>query len=304
MLSQITGFHLEPTNMCTLKCPRCARTKFIERFPAKWTNKNLNLNHLKQFLDIDLTDKNICLCGNYGDPIYYPQLFEMIAYFKQAGAVIRISTNGSYKSLDWWEQLADLLDYKDTVIFGIDGVPDNFTQYRINADWPSIKLGIDVLTKTNVKTVWQYIPFSFNEDFIEQAQQLSQTMGFDEFLILPSDRWDNNDSLQPTNYVGNRTAAIANWKNTPLQNRNNKVDAKCKNLNNQHYISADGFYMPCGFVSDYRFYYKSEFYKNQNHYDISKTTISEILSADRSINFYSSLEDAKLNYCTFNCSKP
>jgi organic radical activating enzyme len=287
--------------MCTLKCPRCSRTKFNELFPTQWTNKNLNLAHLKQFLDIDLTEKHIYFCGNYGDPIYYPQLFEMITYFKQAGAVVRISTNGSYKSWDWWKQLADLLDYKDTIIFGIDGIPDNFTQYRINADWSSIKLGIDILTKTNVTTIWQYIPFSFNEDTIEQARQLSHAMGFDEFLLLPSDRWDNNDPLQPTNYVGNRTTAIVNWKNTPQQNRIGKVDAKCKNLNNQHYISADGFYMPCCYVGDYRFYYKSEFYKNQNQYDISKTTISEILSSDRSINFYSSLEDAKLTYCTFNC---
>lgn len=303
MLDQITGFHIETTNMCTLKCPRCSRTKFNELFPAKWTNKNLNLDHLKQFLDIDLTEKKIYFCGIYGDPIYYPQLLEMIAYFKQAGAVVMISTNGSYKSWDWWKQLADLLDYKDAVKFAIDGVPDNFTQYRINADWSSIKLGIDILTKTNVKTVWQYIPFSFNEDTIEQARQLSQTLGFDEFVISPSDRWDNNDSLQPTNYVGNRTTAIINWKNTPEQNRIDKVDAKCKNLNNQHYISADGYYMPCCYVGDYRFYYKSEFFKNQNQYDISKTTISKILSSDRSINFYSSLEDAKLNYCTFNCPK-
>lgn len=303
MLDHITGFHIEPTNMCTLKCPRCSRTKFNELFPAKWTNKNLNLDHLKQFLDIDLMGKNISLCGNYGDPIYYSQLFEMIAYFKQAGAAVQISTNGSYKSLEWWKQLADLLDYKDTVVFGIDGIPNNFTQYRINADWPSIRLGIDILTKTNVKTIWQYIPFSFNEDTVEKAQQLSQAMGFDEFLILPSDRWDHNDSLQPTNYIGNRTTAIVNWKNTPGQDRIGKVDAKCKNLNNQHYVSADGFYMPCCFVGDHRFYYKSEFYKNQSYYDISKTTISQILSSDRSINFYSSLEDAKLNYCTFNCPK-
>jgi organic radical activating enzyme len=303
MLNQITGFHIEPTNMCTLKCPRCARTKFIERFSSQWTNKNLNLTHLKQFLDIDLTNKDIALCGNYGDPIYYPQLFEMIAYFKGAGANVTISTNGSYKSWDWWRQLADLLDYKDTVIFGIDGIPDNFTQYRINADWPSIKLGIDVLTKTDINTVWQYIPFAFNEDTIETAQQLSQTMGFDEFLILPSDRWDENDNLQSTNYAGDRTTAIVTWKNTPAQDRVSDVDAKCKNLNNQHYISADGYYMPCCFVGDHRFYYKSEFYKNRSQYNISTTTISEILASSQSKDFYNTLEDAKLNYCTFNCPK-
>ena len=83
MLDKIKGFHIEPTNMCTLKCPRCPRTNFVEQFkPKNWDNQNLNLDHLKQFLDIDLTGMSIGLNGNYGDPIYYPNLFELIAYFK------------------------------------------------------------------------------------------------------------------------------------------------------------------------------------------------------------------------------
>lgn len=303
MLNQLTGFHIELTNMCTLKCPRCARTKFIEQFPSKWTNKNLNLDHLKQFLDVDLKNKTISLCGNYGDPIYYPQLFKMITYFKEAGSIISISTNGSYKSWDWWKQLADLLDYKDTVIFGIDGLPENFTQYRINADWQSIKTGIDILTKTDINTEWQYIPFSFNEDTIDRARQLSQELGFTKFLILPSDRWDNNDILKPIEYLGSRESVIINWKNETTKIRTNKVTAKCKHLNNQHFISADGYYMPCCYVGDHRFYYKSEFYKNRAQYDISTTTISKILASNQSKDFYNSIEDAKLNYCTFNCPK-
>jgi hypothetical protein len=36
-------------------------------------------------------------------------------------------------------------------------------------------------------------------------------------------------------------------------------------------------------------------------YDISKTTITKVL--DHLKDFYSTLEDAKLNYCTFNCPK-
>jgi glycosyltransferase involved in cell wall biosynthesis len=35
MLSKLKGFHLEPTNLCTLKCPRCPRTNFIETFKNK-----------------------------------------------------------------------------------------------------------------------------------------------------------------------------------------------------------------------------------------------------------------------------
>ena len=303
MLSQITGFHIELTNMCTLKCPRCARTKFIEQFPTRWTNKNLKLAELKQFLDIDLKDKTISLCGNYGDPIYHPQIFDILDYFKSAGATIAIATNGSYKTQEWWQQLATMLDNRDTITFGIDGTPENFTQYRINADWDSIKIGIDVLATTDISTVWQYIPFAFNENNIEEARQLSIELGFDKFLILLSDRWDEDDELKSLDYTGNQTASIIKWKKETSQIRTNAIDPKCNNLNNQHYISANGFYMPCCFVGDHRFYYKSEFYKNRSQYDISNTTISKILASSQSKDFYNSIEDAKLNYCTFNCPK-
>jgi MoaA/NifB/PqqE/SkfB family radical SAM enzyme len=301
MLDQIKGLHIEPTNMCTLKCPRCSRTQFIEQFPKRWTNKNLNLDNLKSFLDIDLTGKVISLCGNYGDPIYYDQLFEMIDFFKEKKCLIRLATNGSYKTKSWWQQLVSLLDKDDTIIFAIDGTPNNFTKYRINADWESIQWGIDTVTNSHVKSIWQYIPFSFNEDDIDQVNKLSKELGFDEFLVMPSDRWDGEyDWLKPNKHdTAIRSDSIVKWKNNP--ERNVEITAKCKIDNSQHFISADGFYMPCCFAGDHRFYYKTEFYKNQDLYDISKTTITKVL--DNLKDFYSTLDDAKLNYCTFNCPK-
>lgn len=301
MLDQLRGFHIEPTNMCTLKCPRCSRTEFIKQFPKQWINKNLNLDHLKSFLDIDLSGKSISLCGNYGDPIYYDDLFNLITYFKTQGCDISISTNGSYRTSQWWEQLISLLDSNDKIIFGIDGTPENFTEYRINGDWRSIEQGINVVTKSTVKTIWQYIPFSFNEDDVERVQVLSKELGFDEFLLLPSDRWDSeNDYLIPTTYnVADRNTSIVSWK-TEFK-RNIDILPECKIKNNQHFISADGFYTSCCYSSDHRFYYKTNFYKNRDLYDISKTTITEVL--ENLTDFYSTLEDAKLNYCTFNCPK-
>ena len=301
MLDQLQGLHIEPTNMCTLKCPRCSRTKFIEQFPKHWTNKNLNLEHLKSFLDISLTGKVINLCGNYGDPIYYDQLFEMINFFKEQRCIIRLATNGSYKTKSWWQQLVSLLDKDDTIIFAIDGTPDNFTQYRVNANWESIHWGIDTVTNSYVKSIWQYIPFSFNENDIDRVNKLSKELGFDEFLVMPSDRWDGEDDwLKPNKHdTAIRSDSIVKWKNN--LERTEEVTAKCKIDNSQHFISANGFYMPCCFAGDHRFYYKTEFYKNQELSDISKTTITKVL--DNLKDFYSTLEDAKLNYCTFNCPK-
>ena len=199
MLDEIKGFHIEPTNICTLKCPRCSRTKFIEQFPSKWKNQQLNLEHLKSFIDIPIDGKQLNLCGDYGDPIYYDQIFDLVQWIKQNGANISLHTNGSYKTRSWWQELTSYLDKNDTVVFAIDGVPENFTEYRINADWDSIKIGIEETTQIT-KTVWQYIPFKYNVNSINNAEKLSRELGFTEFKILPSSRWDSiDDPYRPAN---------------------------------------------------------------------------------------------------------
>jgi wyosine [tRNA(Phe)-imidazoG37] synthetase (radical SAM superfamily) len=312
MLDSIKGFHLEPTNICTLKCPRCPRTNFIETFKNKnWDNKNLNLDHLKQFIDIDITGLNFGLNGNYGDPIYYPLLFELITYIKSNGGTIKLHTNGSYKTAEWWETLSTLLDEKDIVNFSIDGIPENFTKYRINADWTSIKTGIDIMTKSPAKIIWKYIIFSYNENDIESARQLSKEFGMYDFVINNSDRWEDKDWLKPNKYIANNDTILYNGSLDGKRNDNNQswkygnrdvdIDPLCKQTHGMHFISADGYYLPCCFVGDYRFYYSSEFYKNKENYDISKTTISQILTNTK--NFYNDIETTKPKYCTYNCPK-
>jgi organic radical activating enzyme len=316
MLDTLKGFHIEPTNICTLKCPRCARTKFIEKFPQKWKNSNLNLQDLKNFLDIDLKGKTLGLNGNYGDPMYYPDLIPLIKHFKSAGCNIGIHTNGSYVDDAKWEQLSDVLDETDIVNFSIDGIPSNFTKYRINADWPSIERGIKIMTKSRARTVWKFIVFSYNIDNIEEAKLLSQQLGIKEFVLNNSDRWDGSDDwLDPKKYInidnstatgilsngsfnGARSDSIIQWKNNASKN---DINPLCKITNSMHFISAEGFYLPCCWAGDHRFYYASDFYKQKAKFEISNTTLSQVLE-DLEI-FFNTIEIEKPKFCTFNCPK-
>jgi len=298
MFDNVKGFHIETTNVCTLKCPRCPRTEFLDTFGTKnWSNKHLNLEHFKNFLDIDITNITFNLCGNNGDPIYYTDLVPMVAWLKSKNAQVNIITNGSYRTVKWWNELSALLTSDDIVTFSIDGLPENFTKYRINADWKTIEQGIAVMAQSTTQLIWKYIPFAFNEHNIEQAKLLSEQLGFDKFLISLSDRWQENDEYRPKNFVGQRETSIMHW----YGNRNSMISPDCKNNNNEHFITADGFYTPCCYSADYRWYYKSEFYKQQENYDISKNTFSEILN--RSKEFFDTIETTKPQYCTFNCPK-
>jgi MoaA/NifB/PqqE/SkfB family radical SAM enzyme len=296
---KISGLHIEPTNICTLKCPRCARTIFLEKFTSKsWANQNLDLESLKKFLDIDLSAVKVLLCGNYGDPIYYPDLFSMVEYFKNKKSNITLVTNGSYKKENWWAELVSLLSASDTIIFSVDGTPDNFTQYRVNANWDSIYVGMNIVAKSNINSVWKYIPFRFNENDIEKTKELSERIGIKKFLIDPSDRWESpTDILMPnTKFENTRHEAIIEWKYNNAKNQN--ITPKCFQ-GDQHFITASGYYTPCCYSFDHRFYYKSKFYKNKNHYDISNKTLTQILQHEKE--FFDNLEFTKPEFCTFNC---
>lgn len=295
MLDLIKGFHIETTNICTLKCPGCARTRFIENFPTQWKNKQLDLNNLKKFINIDIKNKIFNLCGNYGDTIYYNGLFDLVEWIKTNGGIVLIGTNGSYKTKEWWKELCSLLTFDDHIIFAIDGTPENFTNYRINADWPSIKEGITTAVNFT-KASWKFIPFSYNEEEIAQAEEMSKNLGMHSFMLEPSDRWDKQtEHLKPKKFIGNRTNHIINW--IPEQKTN--ITPKCKITHFEHYISADGYYMPCCFVADHRFYFSSEFYKNKKMYDISNATLTSVL--ENLETWYQNIEQNNFKYCTFNC---
>jgi MoaA/NifB/PqqE/SkfB family radical SAM enzyme len=295
----ISGFHIEPTNICTLKCGGCARTRFINQWPQHWRNHSLDIDELLKFIDIDLVGMKFTLCGNYGDPIYHPNFIELITRLKAQGAVVSITTNGSYKTQEWWENLVSNLTSADTIIFSVDGTPENFTQYRVNANWESILIGMQVVAQSVCNSTWKYIPFSFNQNNIEEVKQLSDNIGINHFQVEFSDRFDEKtEFLKPDNMLlGSRYVNQVQWKS---DNLNAIVDPKC-NQGQDHFITADGYYSPCCYLADHRFYYKTPFGKNKAQYNIREHTLTKILQQSQTVEFYQTLDQQP--GCQYNCPK-
>lgn len=296
-LHSITGFHIEPTNICTLKCPGCARTRFIQQWPQHWQNHSIDIDALMRFLDVDLAGLQIMLCGNYGDPIYHPDFFNLVSQLKQKGSIVHITTNGSYRTLAWWSQLMPLLDKQDSVTFSVDGMPDNFAQYRVNADWSSIETAMTTCSSSAVTTIWKYIPFSYNVGDIDRARELSLALGIDQFQVDLSDRFDEHTEhlKPPEQFLGSRFSSQQTWAQKQSVAG---IQPKC-NDGRQHYISADGYYAPCCYLQDHRFYYKTDFGRQKKLYNIADHSLSEILNRSTVIDFYHRLPEQA--GCQFNC---
>ena len=263
---KISGFHLEPTNRCVLECSACERTQFIQQFGRKnWHNQDLDLSALKSFLDVDISNLTWGICGNTGDPIYYEHLRDLIMFIKSNQGRIVLTTNGSYRDRAWWESWVGMLTPADIVEFSIDGLPDSSIKYRVNSDWNTIAQGIQAVASSDARAVWKVVPFSFNEHEIPAIQQMAKDLGMHDVKLDPSNRFAEADPLRPQSQtlIWHRGAGL--------------IQPKCS-VGNQHYISASGQYTPCCYAADHRFYYRSKFHTDSAAYNISNTTLSQVLT--------------------------
>lgn len=283
-----SNFELEITNRCNLACPRCARTDFIKQFPKAWKNHDLDLSNFKRFIEPVLDEVEIFeFKGTMGDPIFHPDFINWITWAKSINKKVYIHTNGqSGKSL--WKRLVPLLTNDDKVIVGIDGLPDNFMIYRISARWKNIEECARTLKgKTNL--IWQFIVFDYNKKNIEQARSYSTDMGFSDFIVVHSDRWiDENDWLKPK----------SDSKDRPSEEQD--IDPMCL-TSPMHIVTADGYYMPCCMLIDYRYRYKTPWAKL---FDITNNNITDVMNSSISDSFFANLNNESApSYCRFNCGK-
>lgn len=271
MLSK-NWLHIETTNRCTLKCPACPRTVWHNLIKRPVPKADLNLDHLKSFLDCESMKEidQFLLCGDYGDTIYYPRLFEMIKMFRHKS--FKIKTNGSRRSKEWWQELNSLLTEEDEIIFGIDGIDEENLKYRVNADWDSILTGIDVVTKGPATIKCSTLIFDFNKDKLKEISDWAESKGmewvseksmrFGDEKIIPKDKnLVREDELYKSEYAHKNSMKIA---------------PRCLEAS---VVTSDGYFMPCDWIRNPLTFFRSELYLNKQKWtdrlNISKITLDQ-----------------------------
>jgi MoaA/NifB/PqqE/SkfB family radical SAM enzyme len=153
--------------------------------------------------------KKITFCGNDGDPIYCKDFLEICTWIKQVNPAIHLVliTNGSYKTVDWWQQLGKILDANDEIHWSLDGWDqESNEQYRVNSNWQSIVDGINTFNQHNSSTyrVWASIAFKFNEKHLLRQKTTALACGFDSYQLTKSTKFSSkypaygiNDPLEP-----------------------------------------------------------------------------------------------------------
>ncbi|MHA1872621.1 MAG: radical SAM protein [Candidatus Heimdallarchaeaceae archaeon] len=272
--------HLELSTKCALQCPRCPRTEMEGMYKIG----ELSLDFIKNTFDqISNEIKQIHICGGQGDPIYNNHFLEIIRYLKSlpSSPHLKIITNGSYKSEEWWTELASILTPIDYIVFSIDGWDNKSNNlYRVGSDFDSIIKGLKIMVASPAIVRWSTIIFKFNENKIEDIIELARSLGVDRFDITKStlfgskfygyrDKELGYDPLEPSpenvsTYGGRWGKYTINFFETDIhekyfvskekfnKRREKYLDkyvipiCKCSGL---LYIDVEGMLYPCSWVS-------------------------------------------------------
>jgi MoaA/NifB/PqqE/SkfB family radical SAM enzyme len=323
-------WHIEPSSICALKCPRCPRAEV----PESLLNRQLTLDFFKNQIGSQTVKqiKKITFCGNDGDPIYCKDFLDICHWIKQVNPAIQLVliTNGSHKTTDWWQQLGETFDANDEIHWSLDGWDqESNEQYRVNSDWLSIMNGINSFNQTNTGTyrVWASIAFRFNEQQLLRQKISAIACGFDSYQLTKSTKFGSKypaygvvDLLEPTDATliakdhrferviekltsrhrpGDNLKEIFSQRAEDLQ-KQNQYSGICLIGNKGVFLNSLGEFYPCCWTANRYEHNQCWHTRAKSQFNLNTRTFEEII-AD---NFWTSefLEFDSLE-CQTKCTK-
>lgn len=312
-INDIRSIHLEVTSKCQARCPMCPRR--IQGGPMMpWVELNeITLEQFSEWFPTDFVKQlhSLNMCGNLGDPIIAKDTVPIYSYLREnnPNIILQMHTNGSARNKEFWQDLAKL---KVTVVFGIDGLEDTHSKYRIGTDFNKIIENAKAFISAGGEARWDMLVFDHNKHQTEECEKLAYDLGFKLYQKKNSSRFKNGkfhvlddsgktiDILYPTEKSKDFIHKIKESREVEQPT----IFCKAKK-SNDIYVGADGNVSPCCWldmswmppVSDERISYMDTISKFPN---LNKVTLKEIFES----NFFSDIEDTwNKKSCLLSCKK-
>lgn len=286
-LQDIRRVHIEVTTRCNARCPMCMRNYRGSDYNSGYPITELTLAQFKHILTPDILAsimqspppvngrvpinynfQGVIFNGNVGDFAVSRDGVEIVEYLVENNVNVKINTNGSSRTPEWWARLASP---RVEVGFALDGLADTHSLYRLDTDWDKIIENARALIAAGGNAVWRFVPFDHNRHQEQECQRLAKELGFSKFENIYDGR-DNTPVFtrdgKYTHQIGidTRPAEIIPDIKPMLENHITwynkdtvKVDAdipgityECKHYRNREiYLAADGTVYPCCFLGFY-----------------------------------------------------
>lgn len=253
-ITDIKAIHLEITNKCQASCPMCGRNIQGGIDNPFMLIDEITLEKFKSWFSDDFIKQldRLYMCGNLGDPIIAKDTVEVFALCRELNPNISLSmnTNGSARSKQFWERLAEL---KVAIHFGIDGLTDTHSIYRRGTDFNTIIKNASTFINKGGYAIWDMLVFDHNKHQVDDCRTLSNQLGFKEFKSKNTSRF-KEESLIVLDKIGKPVYKIYGTDRSiqltnKLINQNleePKVTISCKVQHEKNlYVSATGNISPC-----------------------------------------------------------
>lgn len=172
--------NLDISHRCIIRCPQCIRQRMQSQDQIR---RSFDLEEENFQKILNYYNNGITFCGQISDPIYHPNFLKFLKMCDGQGRAIRVATNGSGKSLEWWEEAFSYGNGENAWYFGVDGIDEKSELYRVGSNfknvWEMMKLG----KKLGHTIVWQYIIFGYNEHEIDEAKEIAIREGFNLLFV-------------------------------------------------------------------------------------------------------------------------
>lgn len=248
----IREVHLEVTTKCQARCPMCIRRIHGGAIMPLLELTEVTLEKFQSWFSIDFIKQlsSLFLCGNNGDPIIAKESLQILQYLREVNPSIELSihTNGSARSKEWW---IDLAKTKTRVVFGIDGLADTHSIYRIDTDFNKIIDNAKEFIEAGGRAEWYMLVFKHNQHQIEECRKLSLELGFKNFQVKHTTRFHDDHfpvlddegkvlyKLEPSDPTLEKLHKVQFVKS-----RNQDISCKASKWK-QIYVSASGDLTPC-----------------------------------------------------------
>lgn len=243
---------LELSSKCNAACPLCPREiSYIKTKLNKVTNE-ITLDKLKSWLPLDFvkTLKKVVFKGTFSEPVIARDFYQIVNWFiNNSSAYISIHTNGSLRKPNFWSNLGLLIADRGEIIFGIDGLSDTHSIYRVNTVYEKVIENATAFINVGGYAIWQYIVFKHNEHQITQAKEIAKSLNFTKFLLIGSSRFDSSETIifnKKNQPLEKNTSFSSGTMNEIIANAKNNPQVNCESYNKKWFtIDWDGEVFPC-----------------------------------------------------------
>lgn len=293
--NEITAVHFEISSRCQAKCPMCARNHHGGLPNPLLNESDISLLMYKHIMSPALLRQiqEISMCGNFGDPIMNNDLIDMILYSVKHNPdiLMQIHSNAGARTEKWWIELAEALPTNHVLHFGIDGLEDTHSIYRIGTDFNKIIKNAKAFINAGGKARWNFITFKHNEHQLDAARQMARELGFESFHEKQTSRFIGTHNFNVYDKNGNTVykleepserkvifidkKTVDNYKELV---KTAVIDCEVERFKSI-FVDAKGYLWPCCFTAGVPYSYSATEQTLYGYKNAARDSLNKVLDA-------------------------